>query len=217
MPSTEPSRSTAADATALHSASLLKASQRVIHGSADQLAIAVGTPACMSEEPRSRKSWTLSAARIGEKGCLVVAPIPDSGEPIVVQAVERILDCQHTQTPTAQVDGSDMFSVEFQSEILWWSGEVHGAVLAVVTDEDLVHVLAPPEPGRVRSEPLKPGDRVVLMSGSMASALCDVELALEMALGDDPSPSASCIWLLDAADDDGAMNDMFVGVWRYLG
>jgi len=217
MPSTEPSNSLAVDATALHTASLMRPSQRVIHGSSDRAAAAIGTPAGMNPGFSSRQSWTFSAARSLETGCAVVAPVTGSAPPAVSPAVEVILEWQKTQAPAAQLEGSGLFSVEFHSGILWWSGEPAGAVLAVVTDEDLVHVLAAPESGRVRSEPLRPGDRVVLLSHSMVSALSDLELALEMSLGDDPSPSASCIWLLDAADDDGATNDMFVGVWRYLG
>jgi len=82
----------------------------------------------------------------------------------------------------------------------------------VLTAEDEVHMLCAPQCDRVHSEPLREGDRLAVLSSSLAESVHDLESALEMALVDDPSPVASCAWLLDAADGDGARQDLYAGV-----
>lgn len=215
MPTIKPSSKNAPGPSALHTASLSAPGQRFVQAHFDQ-AVAIGTPAGAVANANSRQHWAICADRRPDSGCVVVAPVLDAAIPAVERAVDLILEWQTSQGATVKIEGSGMFSVEFSSGVLWWCGDAEGSVLAVVDDDDSVHFLGAPEPGRVRSEPLKPGDRVVLMSGSLSSALSDAEFALEMALGDDPTPAASCTWLLDAADGDGATNDMYVAVWRYL-
>ena len=105
--------------------------------------------------------------------------------------------------------------LHWDGSVLLWHGPPELARLAVLTAEEEVHILPSPEGDRVRCEPLREGDSLAVISSSLADSLHDLDSALEMALLDDPSPVASCAWLLDAADGDGATQDLYVGVLRH--
>ena len=189
---------------------------RIIHAKSDYAAVAVGTPRLIESGRSNRSSWTVHAASTPGYGIFMAGPEPSKSG----QAAESLAADVLNLKPLSQEHDpnhsmlSDHFTAEVAGSTLWWTGDSGNCSLFVVTSTDEVHQLASAAKGSIRSEQLDQGDRAVFVSESMTDALSNIDLALEMALGDDPTPAASCTWLLDAADDDGACEGMFVAIWR---
>lgn len=180
----------------------------MIHGFSNRAAVAIGTPAAwMGIDPR---------------GSILANAVSQDGESALVLGCRRpagdgpgpALGLLGHEGIASERESADLL-VHCSGPIAWWSGPVFNAVVAVVTAEDEVHSLEPSTGDTVRSEPLRDGDRLVVLSRSISDSVPDLSAALEMALADDPSPSAACAWLLDAADGEGATSDMFVGILRH--
>lgn len=206
-------------ATRLRTSDLFNPGGRVIHATSDNAAVSIGLPRDAPRDQAGGAPWWIHAASKPGQAAFVAYPEPRIGKSpsecpatalIEATGVDDTIDRTGARLPGGVI-------VEVRASTLLWVGDTRQCQLYVVTGRDEVHELAQSAPGAVRSEQLDIGDRVVFLSESVANSLVNLELALEMALGDDPSPAASCTWLLDAADDDGATEGMFVGIWRRSG
>lgn len=113
-------------------------------------------------------------------------------------------------------DRAPRLLVVVDGNVLWWAARNEPAALAIVGHEGLVHVVM--NHGEdVRCELLEDGDRIAVICPDLCTELADVELALEMALVDDPPPSSAVEWLLSAACDDGSRLAHRAAVWRHVG
>ncbi|MCX6388221.1 MAG: hypothetical protein NTX07_05775, partial [Solirubrobacterales bacterium] len=110
-------------------------------------------------------------------------------------------------------DGDAGFEANVQTSVLAWSGTLSGTSLSIVSANGDVHRMHPASEQGVSLETLSHGDAVVILSGGLTFGLQGLDDTLSMALCDRPSPSSSCSWILDAAEDQELPGIHFVGLW----
>ena len=199
----------------LTTAALLNRSERSLRSLYRNAALAVGTPSSLSAES-PRRDWSVDAAGRDSAAALVISDSPP-GRSAARDPVELLAgpaESGFKATPSL-LERPESLTVSFDSGLVWWAGTSADTVIAVVAADGEVHRLSAPSDRSVHSEPLREGDRMVALSGSIASVIESLDGLLEMALIDNPSAASSCLWLLDAADDAGASEPMFSAVWGH--
>jgi hypothetical protein len=120
-----------------------------------------------------------------------------------------------TMEVSDQREGSNpLFSLECIPSAATWQGWPEAMSLWIADRYGNLHTCVGPEQDLTRSEALSSGDRIIALSSSLTRGLERLELTLEMALCDNPSPTTACSWILDAADELALAGPHVAAVWR---
>ena len=162
-----------------------------------------------SDQPRRRSIECLCSRSAVGSSLIPIRPAVDLEAP----SLEASAGTNNFSFKAQGPEGGPGFEANIQTSVLAWSGALSGTSVSIVTANGDVHRMHSASDQAVSLETLSHGDAVVVLSGGLTFGLQGLDDTLSMALCDRPSPSSSCSWILDAAEDQRLPGIHFVGLW----